>query len=87
MQAVLQLKPAWDEATSRLTSSRHFWSGIQQQMANNGQSLRPEIQSLLGSATSDVATGNRALDGLDAQILKEATASLTGKLDKFDRYR
>jgi hypothetical protein len=87
MQAVLQVKPNWDDAVSRLSAARQLWFGIQQQMAGSGQSLRPEIQSLLKSANADITTGNSALDGSDAETLKQVTASLNAKLDKLDRYR
>ena len=87
MQAVLQIKPNWDDAVSMLAAARQLWSGIQQQMENNGESLRPEIQSLLRSANADITTGNSALDGLDAETLKQVTASLNAKLDKLDAYR
>ncbi len=86
-QAILELKPSWDDAISRLSATRQFWSGIQQQMAGNGQSLRPEIQTLLRSAEADVATGNKAVDSLDVKTLKSVTSDLKAKLTKLDNYK
>jgi hypothetical protein len=86
-QAILELKPDWDDAVSRLGATRDFWSNIQQQLVGNGQSLRPEIQSLLRSATADVATGKKAIESLDAPTLKVVTSDLDTKLTKLDNYK
>jgi hypothetical protein len=83
---VMAAKPEWDDQVARYEADKELWERRQSTISAAGHALRPEIRVLLNGAQKDVETGRYAVQTLDTQALKTATATLTEKLDKLEQY-
>ena len=81
------LRPDFDDAVARLSSTNDFWNNLSRQLASSGQSLRSNVRTALNSANSD---GNRCQEFLSqskVDELKTCISKLNSDLDKLDKLK
>lgn len=81
------IRPDLDDAQARLSSANTFWASMQREMANRGESLRPEIQTYLRAANSNGARCQRSLESREPDSLRSCINELNKRLDELDNYR
>jgi membrane protein involved in colicin uptake len=81
------LRPDFDDAVARLSSTNDFWNNLSRQLASSGQSLRSSVRTALNSANSD---GNRCQEFLSqskVDELKTCISKINSDLDKLDKFK
>jgi flagellar biosynthesis GTPase FlhF len=86
-ERLTSLKPALDDAISRLSAHNDFWHDLSKQLASTGQSLRPSISSTLKTANVDSGRCQQLYDARNPDEVHECVTRLDSDLEKLDKFK